>query len=113
MTRLAFGGKCGPARTPWNGLAAEEAPVASRSNNPNRAAPPNPNAKRPKKSRRFIWKLTWAQFISSSHNAFIVVQQRFCQNRAGGDINDIEGCIILRFAHCQQFSRPFPVFGEQ
>src|SRR6266850_6018908 len=68
--RFAFAGKCGAGRMPLNGFWILAAPaIASRPNNPNRAAPPSPYANRPKKSRRLIPKLICEHImVDSPHN---------------------------------------------
>src|ERR1051326_939350 len=105
MTRLALGGKCGPSRIPLSGLIeAGAAANRSRLSNPNRAAPPRPKAKRPKKSRRFIWKFTCEQFIilrSSPHNRLIVVEQCFCEDRARRKVGWVQGSIVFSFPDCE------------
>src|ERR1043165_7398448 len=68
MMRFALAGKCGAARMPWIGFraaaAGAEAPRPSRSIKPKSAAPPRPQAKRPKNSRRLMPKLMWAQLMA-------------------------------------------------
>src|SRR5256885_508221 len=91
MMRLALAGKCGAERTPLNGFFAVAAANAVRFSKLNSAAPPRPNANRPKNSRRFIAKLMWLQFIesvvSSPHHGFVVIEQSLGKHRAGRQVH--------------------------
>src|SRR5262245_43230093 len=84
MTRLARAGKCGAGRIPLNGLAvlAVVPAEASRVSRPDKAAPPSPNANRPKNCRRFIAKLMWVQFMRNHSSSLIYAHLRTCQDES-------------------------------
>src|SRR5438445_5536184 len=118
MMRLALAGKCGAERMPLNGFSvlAVAAANASRFSKLNSAAPPRPNANRPKNSRRFIAKLMSVQFIesvvSSSHHGFVEIEQCLRKHRAGRQVHRWKRRIIWLFAHRQQLRGGLLIAGK-